>query len=305
MRRRNEVAVGILVTVAGIMLIGAAIWGSRGGFGSGYPLYTKFAWGQNLKDGQAVRLAGVAVGYVDEVILRSGYLDVKLAITEKKFRIPKGSTAIVQPVGIFGDVEVALTPPMPLPTDSYEPGDTVPAGTPPTSMSQVLGRVDSIGQSVERLTRALDAEFVAAGGIRDMRRTMAGLAAFTAQLQGFSVQLQGMIARQDANMTATMRSFEESARKVGTMIDSAAIDSTLRNVRTSSANLVRLSQSLDSAGTQFKSLMAALERGEGTAGKLLKDPTIALRLEGLLMQVDSLVLDLKRNPSKYISIRIF
>src|SRR5919108_3240173 len=124
MKRRDEVFVGMLLTVAATVAVVGTIWLTRGGLSSGYPLYTRFAWGQNLKQGQPVQLAGVSVGYVDEVQLRDdGFLDVVLRV-ENKYKIPRNSTAAVVPVGIFGDVAVGLMPKSPSPIH-YEPGDTV------------------------------------------------------------------------------------------------------------------------------------------------------------------------------------
>src|SRR5579875_556765 len=106
MKRRNEVTVGILITVAVVVLVLGTLWLVRGGLKSGYPLYTRFEWGQNLKQGQPVLLAGVSVGYVENVTLRrDGYLDVMLNIADK-YTVPKGSKATVKAIGIFGDVSV-------------------------------------------------------------------------------------------------------------------------------------------------------------------------------------------------------
>ncbi|HTE46955.1 MAG TPA: MlaD family protein, partial [Gemmatimonadaceae bacterium] len=128
MKRRDEVSVGILITVAVIVLVLGTLWLARGGLKSGYPLHTRFAWGQNLKQGQPVLLAGVSVGTVADVTLRrEGYLEVLLRIDDK-FQVPKGSKATVKAIGIFGDVAVALTPPVPVPVASYSPDDTVPQG---------------------------------------------------------------------------------------------------------------------------------------------------------------------------------
>src|SRR5690242_20801618 len=103
MKRRDEVTVGILITISVIVLVLGTLWLARGGLKSGYPLYTRFNWGQNLKQGQPVLLAGVTIGYVGDVKLRPGYLDVMLSVDDQ-YKIPKGSTATVKAVGIFGDV---------------------------------------------------------------------------------------------------------------------------------------------------------------------------------------------------------
>ena len=83
MRRKNEVLVGVLLTVALTVGILGTIWLVRGGFKSGYPLYAVFPWGENLKVGQPVRVAGVQVGYVGDVVLNdNGTLYVVMKIEE-------------------------------------------------------------------------------------------------------------------------------------------------------------------------------------------------------------------------------
>ena len=69
MKRRDEVLVGVLMTVGLAIAIIGTIWLSRGGVSQGYPLYARFDWGSGLKQGQQVQLGGVSIGYVDEVDL--------------------------------------------------------------------------------------------------------------------------------------------------------------------------------------------------------------------------------------------
>ena len=127
MKRRDEVLVGALISTALAVALLGVLWLVRGGLSSGYPLYTKFAWGQNLKQGQPVLLAGVSVGYVSSVALRDdGYLDVLLRVNND-IKVPKNSKAAVKPIGIFGDAAIALTPTGPSKI-SFGPGDTVPVG---------------------------------------------------------------------------------------------------------------------------------------------------------------------------------
>jgi phospholipid/cholesterol/gamma-HCH transport system substrate-binding protein len=293
MRRRDEVFVGMLLTVAAGVAIVGTIWLTRGGLSSGYPLYTRFAWGQNLKQGQPVQLAGVSVGYVDEVKLRDeGYLDVALRIQDE-YKVPRNSTAAVVPVGIFGDVAVALTPSAPS-RIAYQPGDTVPAGPSPPGMAEILARVDTIARRVSRITGALEEQLVAGGAFRDVRQTIDAA-------QRLTLQLNRVATEQSQNLSATMASLRRAANAV----DPAVVDSTLRNVRTASANLNAMSAELTSAVTRLDSLLAGLETGRGTAGKLLSDTLLYADLRATVRRVDSLMADFQRNPRKYINLSIF
>jgi phospholipid/cholesterol/gamma-HCH transport system substrate-binding protein len=305
MKRRDEVTVGILITVAVIVLILGTLWLARGGLRSGYPLYTRFAWGQNLKQGQPVLLAGVNVGYVGDVTLRrDGYLDVMLKINDQ-YSIPKGSNAAVKPVGIFGDVAIALTPPIPLTSASYASGDTVPPGPPAADFNQILTRMDTIGQTISLLSRSLQTELVEAGTLKDMHKVIVSATAL-------SVQLQSVAAQQNRNLSAAVESFRSTAShfdtavgKVAGVVDSAKIAATLSNVKTSSENLARISSQLDSSTTQLRVFVNKMENGNGTVQKLMTDSLMYTDARHLLQTIDSLVTDFKKNPKKYINLKIF
>jgi phospholipid/cholesterol/gamma-HCH transport system substrate-binding protein len=300
MKRRDEVLVGIFLTVAIAVALLGTLWLVRGGLSSGYPLYSKFAWGQNLKPGQPVLLAGVNVGAVSDVKLRDdGYLDVFLRVNDD-VKVPKNSVASVQPVGIFGDAAIALTPKGPSPV-SYQPGDTVPVGPSATDIQALENKADSVMTTVNAMMKTLNAELFAAGGIRDMRRTMANAAELSANASRLSLQLNAIAAEQNRNLTLTMAQLRRSM----SAIDSAKIDSTLRNFQTSSASLTQIASNLATTSRRADSIMAGIQAGQGNAGKLLKDTLLYGDLRGLVTQADSVLADLKKNPKKYINLSIF
>jgi phospholipid/cholesterol/gamma-HCH transport system substrate-binding protein len=290
MKRRDEVTVGILLTVAVIVLIIGTLWLVRGGVRRGYPLHTRFLWGANLKQGQAVMLAGVTIGFVDEVKFNdAGYLDVDLSI-QKKYKVPKTSTAEVYPVGIFGDVAVALKPTGPSPI-AFQPGDTIPSQPATGGLDALQARADTITGSLSRVTRAFETQFIQTGGLRDLRETVASVNRLTRDMQA-------MVVQQNRNLSTTLASVRGA-------VDSAQVASTLRNFRQTSASADSLMQRLSSNTTQLQAILARLERGEGTAGKLMTDSLLYRDARNLLNRVDSLVADFQKNPKKYVNLSIF
>ncbi|MEP6491467.1 MAG: MlaD family protein [bacterium] len=298
MKRRDEVSVGILITVAVAIVLLGTLWLVRGGLKSGYPLHTRFEWGQNLKQGQPVLLAGVSVGYVGDVILRrDGYLEVLLRIDDK-FQVPKGSKATVKAIGIFGDVAVALTPPTPVPAASYAENDTVPPGPASADINEIMDHVDSIGRSVSVLTKALEVEVVQAGTLKDIHRAMAAAA-------DFSAQLQKMTTEQNRNFTQTLEAFREGAKHVSSLADSVQLAAIVASARQTTENTARLAANVDSTNAQFQKLLVQAQGGNGTVGKLLSDSLLYTDTRHLLQRMDSLLADFKANPKKYINLRIF
>jgi phospholipid/cholesterol/gamma-HCH transport system substrate-binding protein len=300
MKRRDEVLVGVFLSVALAVALLGTLWLVRGGLSSGYPLYAKFAWGQNLKPGQQVLLAGVNVGAVSDVKLRDdGFLDVFFRVS-KDVKVPRTAVASVKPIGIFGDAAVALKPKGPS-KRYYQPGDTVPVGPGETDIQAIENKVDSIASTVHSMTKMLNAELFASGGVRDIRRSLANAAELSQSAARLSTQLTVVAAEQNRNLSALML----SVRRAASAVDSAAVDSTMKNFRKSSESLTRIAANLDQTSQRANTLLGGIERGQGTVGKLLKDTLLYRDLRGLVTQADSVLADLKANPRKYINLKIF
>ncbi|MEO7648021.1 MAG: MlaD family protein [Gemmatimonadaceae bacterium] len=293
MKRRDEVLVGIIVTLGLIVAIAGTIWLSQGGLERGYPLYAQFPWGEGLKRGQPVLLSGVTAGYVDKVeFIPTGGVLATLRITGG-YRVPEGSRASVIPAGFFGDKAVALTPERPN-TVTYAEGDTLPVAPSPPGVDRLAVKADSIATSVQLIAREFERELVAGRGLAELRSTLAG----TNRLVN---QLGQVIAVQSRQLEATMTSLRSAAGA----IDPVKVDSTLRNMQAASANAVELSAELTRTSAQLSAALAKLDSGEGTAGRLLTDPALYNDVRRLVTRVDSLTLDFQKNPRRYINLTIF
>jgi phospholipid/cholesterol/gamma-HCH transport system substrate-binding protein len=62
---------------------------------------------------------------------------------------------------------------------------------------------------------------------------------------------------------------------------------------------------LDSLTSRGELLLGKLERGEGTAGKLITQDDLYARTDKLLTEVEEFVADVKKNPKKYFKFSVF
>ena len=293
MKTRDEVLVGLIVTAAIVVTVLGSLWLARGGLSKGYPLYAKFPWGAGLKQGQPVLLVGVNVGYVDQVDLhQDGTLVTTLRI-QNDYNVPVTSKAAVIPNGIFGDQAVALTPSKPDPR-SFKHGDTVPIGPSTPGIAELTSKADSITRSVNKMTSALEHEMVAGGGIRDLRNT---ISATNRMVNEFAA----VASEQSRQLTATMTSL----RRATSAIDPAKVDSTITNFRAASSNLAAMSTDLKQTTRKLDAIIAKVDSGNGSAAKLLNDPGVYNDVRQLLQRMDSLVADIKKNPKRYINVKVF
>ena len=293
MKRRDEVLVGILLTAGVIIAVLGTIWLVRGGFSRGYPLYARFKWGAGVKQGQPVRLAGVQIGVVSDVELDpKGTILIKMSI-ENRYQVPRNSQAAVVPVGIFGDQEIALIPASPSPI-FFAKGDSVPPAPPKAGIPELTARADTISQRLDDVARSVQVELVQGGGIADLRKSLAAM-------NELARSLRTIANEQSRQLTLTQTRFRNTAAA----IDSVQLDSTVRNLQLTSRNLAAFTDSLRGTATQLNSLLAKADSGDGSLGKLLNDPGLYHDLRRLTTRLDSLTLDFKQHPRRYINLRIF
>ena len=293
MKRRDEVLVGIVATVALVAGFIGALWLARGGIAPGYVLYSKFVWGAVLKQGQPVLLAGVNVGFVDDVKLRPDGMLVITMRVRKEYKVPRSTTATIEPNGFFGDVMVALQPHNAT-MANFAVGDTIPTGRPTPSIGDVLSRVDTLTGHLSALAGALRKELVDDKGLADLRATVTKANALFAELQKLA-------ADQNVELTRT----QASLRKMATAIDSTKVDSTFRAISSAASSVKDLAADLRATTARLDSLADKVNKGPGTAGKLMNDAGLYNDMRSTLQRLDSLMADFQKNPKKYIKLSIF
>lgn len=294
MKRRDEVLVGIVATVALVLGVLGSLMLARGGIAPGYPVYAVFDWGAGLRPGQPVLLSGVSVGYVSDVAFRrEGTLLVTMRIN-KKYQVPRNAQARIVPNGVFGDMMVTVNPEGPLTLEDFAQGDTIPAGPPSVQIGDVLARVDSIGSDVQSLTAALNRDLVQDGGLRELRTTVQNANRFLAQLTQIAAVQSEELSRTQA-----------AVRRVVSAVDSASVDSTVKALSGAATAMGALAGDLRATTEQLNGVLAKLEGGEGSAGMLLNDAGLYRDTRALLTRLDSLTADFQRNPRKYIKLSIF
>jgi phospholipid/cholesterol/gamma-HCH transport system substrate-binding protein len=292
MKRRDEFLVGIFTTLAVLLAGFGTIWLVRGGLAPGYRLFSRFPWGQGLKQGQPVWLVGINVGFVDAVELEQGTVLVTMRIN-KQYKVPEGSYSQIMANGLFGDMAIGITPPGPGGTP-LEPGDTIPSRPSQTGIQALTQRADTISGALTIIMNAMRSQLVDSGGIAEVRRSVASLNRLTAQLSM-------VVAAQSRELQTTMG----MARSRIAALDSAQIDSTIRSTRAAVEKLDTIATGLGATMTRVNTLIAKADSGSGALSRFLHDPAVYDDIRGNLATLNALLVDIQKNPRKYINLSIF
>ena len=293
MKRRDEILVGLFTTAAVMILVVGTIWLLRGGLEKGYALYGIFPFGSGLKEGQPVWISGVTVGFVDNVDLKDdGELIVEFRIKDK-YKVPLGTTATIVPNGFFGDVAIALTPKQPNPI-SHQPGDTVPTGVGTAGLQVLASRADSLSITAQGILGGMHTQLIDSGGMRELRQALVAS-------NRVATQLSSVVALQSRQLELTLTTLRS---RIGA-VDSAKVDSAVTALQQASANFESITNELKVTSGKLNSMLAKVDSGQGSLGKLLNDEKLYVNMVSLASRVDSVMADFKKNPRRYISLSIF
>jgi phospholipid/cholesterol/gamma-HCH transport system substrate-binding protein len=285
----SELKIGVLtiVAVAISAVLIFSLTGTKGFAWQRYSLKSRFTNVAGLASGSPVRIAGVEVGTVTDVLLVNDQVDVVFQVNAKnRPLITTNSVARLGSISLLGQSAVDITPSTtgtPIPEWGYVPQGRAPAA--------IADMTDQASQGISELTAMIH-------DIRDGRGTVGKLMTdqqLYAELNHF---VQSASALSDG-----LRQGRGSAGKL--LTDPAlanSLESSLRNVEDVTKRIAAgqgslgqllnddtLSKSLTSATGNLDSLVAKLNRGEGTAGKLITDPALFDRLNSVTTRLDNLV----------------
>ena len=170
-------------------------------------------------------------------------------------------------------------------------GDTIPSISPEGDLLSVA--TDKILPAVANMMPTITATLERLNALmndKNIDSTLLGL-------NLASQQLHSMVA----GLNQTTRRLDPVISNVGQVTSNLATFSG----QLSSMHLDSLMQSLQSTTAQLQQVSMQLRSKDNTAGLLLNDPALYLRLDSLVRSADVLMRDLKENPKRYVRLSIF
>ena len=329
MKRRNEVTVGLVIIAGIVLLVVGTLWLKSARLGAEErTVEARFREVGQLLEGNAVKVRGVPIGRVEQIELEpdGDAVRVRMRISSK-VELPRDAVVILSPESMFGDWQAEIFSRTQFPRYAYtEPRerDVLPGYALP-DISRLTAVADRIAENLAVLTDRISIAFTdeTAANIREMINN----------LQGVSEQLEEMVATQEATVeevagnlqtaTQTMGEAAASVRRTFVRLEQAMdegeieaivtnarqasmqLDSLTRSLLATSEELRHAVQSADSVFTPLKDVSRGLAQGEGTLGRLAQDTLLYAELVRTNQQVQMLLLDIQRNPRKYIQLRVF
>ena len=130
---------------------------------------------------------------------------------------------------------------------------------------------------------------------------MSDLKATAAVLPDVATQLRGAFAEL-ALATASLRRTAEEMERAGT---GAATGEALAEVRGTARAAREALETMEVSLGSFASVMAKIDGGEGTLGRLVNDTSLYADMQMTLRGIQELTADVRANPRRYLTVEIF
>lgn len=284
-----------LVAIVGIivMFFGLKFLKGMTLFSSAESYYAKFNNVAGLSVSSPIYSNGYRVGVVEDVIYDYNGSNEIVAVLglNNKMHLPNGTTAEISK-DLMGNVELDLIL-GPNPVDQMEPGDTIyghiqqgalaKASEMIPQIQQMLPKIDSILASVNMLL----SDPALSSSIHNIDQITANLSSTTNELRHLSTNLKtqvpGMIEKAD-NVLANTNTLTKNLSDLDIAMTMAKVNNTLQNV---------------------EQMTAKLNSNDGTLGLLMRDQELYRNLTSTMGHTDSLIIDLKQHPKRYVHFSIF
>lgn len=280
--------VGIVVLFFGMQFLkGLSIFSTNDSY------YVKLKDISGLSVSSPVYANGYKVGVVKDIVFDysgAGYIVAEIDLDDK-MRLPKGTTAEIES-DMLGNVKMNIV----LAANNLDyisAGDTLQGGKASGALDKAAAMIPAIEKVLPKLDsimgslNVLLADPALANSLHNVDEITANLTTTTKELN----TLMGGLNKNMPGMLAHANNVLESTDKITKDIATVDISATMAKVDATLANVQQLSAKLNS--------------NDGTLGLLMRDPSLYNNLTATMRDADSLLIDLKAHPKRYVHFSIF
>lgn len=292
----KELTIGLCVVLALLILFfGIDYLKGINVFKASNYYYVSYTNVNGLAVSSPVTASGFKVGLVREIRYEydnPGHVLVEISL-DKALKIPSGTKAELV-TDLLGTATISLK--MPDTTTYHNVGDrlegVVATGMMDNVATEVLPSVTAMMPKIDSLLTAITtlvSDPALLNSIRRMDKITANLESATSQLSASMKPLPSVMNNAD-EVAHNLAVISDDLKVLSAELKTMPLDSTMRNVHHT---------------TEALSLMVdKLQSDESSLGLLMNDPALYNNINSAIGSLDSLLIDVKKNPKRYISIKL-
>jgi phospholipid/cholesterol/gamma-HCH transport system substrate-binding protein len=297
----REIKTGIIV-LGGILLfvLGFSYLKSSPIFDNSKTFYAVYQHVGGLQPGTQVSINGFAVGKVNDIRFKdtSGLLLVTFSV-DNKFQFSKNSKAELYDTGIIGGKGIQIKPVFDN-APRAKSGDTLSTETKPGLTDLVQQKLGPLQLKLEDAVSNADSLFINVNEIlddrtkKDLRESISGLNILVRSFQGSANAMNELLAGNKDKLNSSINDLSNITGNFSKLSDSIA-----------NSGIAETMESLQGTIKNLDALLAKIEKGEGTLGKLMENEELYNNMSNATKELDLLLQDFRLNPKRYVNVSVF
>lgn len=296
--RDRELFVGLLV-IGGIaaILITLFTFTNAALFRGRYIVNSNLPNAGGIRKGDPVQMRGVNIGRVLRFFIHKEDVTLRLEI-EGEYKIPADSRLELKSAGLLGGMVADIIPGSSPKTLSW--GDTIPG----TIGAGVFAEVDDLTKSAQN----------AVGRVQKMLsdETVTNVQQSTGEARQLLSELRATVVEQRKELIVLSRNLRKSSEGLEKITSGPELDRTVKRLDSLTERMDGVVNGLERSSHSMEAVLARVERGEGSLGKLTKDDELyvnaaeaAANLKKAAAEMARLTEDIRLNPKKYVKLSLF
>lgn len=278
-------------------------------FSSDNIFYAKYDNVEGLEVSNPVFINGLKIGRVDDIkpiTNAEGKISfVVKASVDKGYSFSKKSTLEIYEQGLMSGTAMRINPVYG--ADLAQSGDTLVANYKLSMMASLGSEVGPMKEQMQSVLKNADSLLTNSNKIMDVQNR--------AEIRALLISLNKTMASLEATSKQANALLSDNNPRVQQMLDNASLATTSAKDAMDKygkvAEQIDINQlngaisKLSEASTNLNVLISGIQSGEGSLGKLAKDEQLYQNLSNTARSLDSLLVDVKANPKRYINISVF
>jgi phospholipid/cholesterol/gamma-HCH transport system substrate-binding protein len=179
-------------------------------------------------------------------------------------------------------------------------GDTLQTTVKPGLTELINRQIEPLQIKIESMLSSADSLFAGVSNVLDkdtqvnLKRTLENLSITTNNLNKASLAAVEILDTNQEQLNATFSNIKDTSDNLRSITDSI-----------SNTQLSHTIRSFTNTVEGLNKIVATIESGQGTAGKLINDETLYQNLTDASRELESLLSDLKNHPKRYVHFSLF
>ena len=301
MKINKEIKTAALV-IGGILLFiyGFSYLKGKSIFKDTKTLYTVYDEVEGLIPGAKVTINGLSIGKISNIDFLPSTTKILVTMdVRKELNFSTESAAMLYEVGLIGGKAISIVPKFDN-NKTIQSGDTLRSEIKPSFTDLINRQIEPLQIKIESMLTSADSLFVGVSNVLDsdtqanLKNTLENLSVTMENINNASLAAHNILAQNQEQLNATFVNIKDTSENLKSITDSI-----------SSAEISRSINQFSKTVAGLNTIVSAIDAGEGTAGKLIRDEALYDNLRAATKELELLMRDLKNHPKRYVHFSLF